>query len=243
MNETGAQDESFLLPDLSFCNFIYSFLYCFQLLPSASSPKKRKKWTLELPQTPQNPYRPQYIFHLRLEKCLQACRSEENVTENIASLLRSDLLCREISELKWVWDWKPSVHNVLLNSSGTIATRWTRDNFSLFLPVLAFTTSISFGMSMHQKPFTVVLFWTAWRLKIKMMSQHLLTPKCGRKSKTICGIPKLGINPAWCSGPIFLNRTNWLHRPMTWAQKPSYGIFLGYGTSEFCDTNIFKMLS
>lgn len=63
------------------------------------------------------------------------------------------------------------------------AMRLIRDNCSFFLPVLAMKTPISFGMSMHQKPFTMVLFGTAWKLKINMIFQQLLTPKCVGKTK------------------------------------------------------------
>lgn len=52
-----------------------------------------------------------------------------------------------------------------------------RDNCSFFLPILAMTTSTSFGMGMHQKPLTMVLFGTTLKLKINMIFQHLLTAK------------------------------------------------------------------
>lgn len=108
------------------------------------------------------------------------------------------LLCLEISELKWAWDWNFSIQNVLLNSSGEIIMRWMRNLFSLFLPVLAFVTSILFGRSIHQKPLTVLLFWTAWlwKLQIKMIFQHLLIP-AWQKCKIISRISKLGTNPTW----------------------------------------------
>ena len=141
-----------------FFNFIYiCFFTVFHYSP-LHRPQRRERnehlsATVELSQAPRNPYRPQYVFCCTLEKYLQACRSEENVMEIIVCLLCSDLLCREIAELEWVWDCKLLVHNVPLNSSGAIAKRWMRYNFSLFMPVLAFMTSIYFGMTTHQKPF------------------------------------------------------------------------------------------
>lgn len=113
--------------------------------------------------------------------------------------------------------------------------RWMRDNFSLFLPVLAFTISIAFGVSTHQKALAVLFFWNAWKLKNQADLPASRHTKVWQKRKTIFGIPRLGMNPTWCSGQIFLNCVTWLHRPMTWAQKMNYSIFLGYRTSEFCD--------
>lgn len=122
------------------------------------------------------------------------------------------------------------------------AMRWMRDNCSFFLPVLAIRTSISFGMSMHQKPFTMVLFGTAWKLKINMISSISSHQRC-QENKAIFGIQKIGMNPTWCSRSFLLNYRNWHHTPKTWAQNPYYSIFLGYRMSEFWDKSIFQILS
>lgn len=152
--------------------------------------------TVKLPQILQNPYSLS-AFYVSGWKSVSQLQIRRKCGEHwLPSPLR--LLCLEISELKRAWDWNFSIQNVLLNSSGEIAVRWMKDLFSLFLPVLAFMTSISFGRSIHQKPLTALLFWTAWlwKLQIKMIFQHLLIP-VWQKCKTVFRISKLGTNPTW----------------------------------------------
>lgn len=121
------------------------------------------------------------------------------------------------------------------------AMRLIRDNCSFFLPVLAMTTSISLGMSMRQKPFTVVLFGTAWKLKINMIFQHLLTPKCVRNTKPSLEYEKQEWIQPDAQGHSF--QTTWIDIiDQTWAQNLYYSIFLDCRTSKFWEISIFKML-